>query len=215
ERMSKERESSASSARRYADPGGWRPMLRRKYRSHLVDSRPASRWITLFVDDLPEGLGQLEMKKLFSKFGVVMDAFIPRKRSKAGRLFGFVRFNCSVSTEVATQRTNGLWIQDKQLKVKLADFDRTQRKKVETSMKGSKDRSDQRDMPPRRNVRNDKAALNYRESFANVAKYGGSTSEALPVVKGVCSGNGWLYRSVVATLRDNRTSDIMLESFVK
>ncbi|GAB2287063.1 Splicing factor [Dionaea muscipula] len=78
--------------------------------------------ITLFVEDIPEGMDNGELKKLFLRYGVVMDAYIPGKRNKAGKRFGFVRYDCAVAAEVAIQRTNGLWIKDKQLKVKRADF---------------------------------------------------------------------------------------------
>ncbi|GAB2274347.1 hypothetical protein Dimus_009111 [Dionaea muscipula] len=65
----------------------------------------------------PKGL-----HKMYSKFGVVRDVFIPRKRSKAGRRFGFVRYDCEVAANVAIQTTNGLWVHDKEFKVKNAVF---------------------------------------------------------------------------------------------
>ncbi|GAB2299275.1 hypothetical protein Dimus_033346 [Dionaea muscipula] len=69
---------------------------------------------------------------LFSKFGVVKDVYIPRKKNKGGKRFGFgfVRYDCSVAAEVAIQKTNGLWIQDKELKVKIADFEGNQGRKL-------------------------------------------------------------------------------------
>lgn len=64
---------------------------------------------TLFVDNLPELVSLSWLKKMFNDYGVVKDAFIPEKRSKiSGRKFGFVRYNCSISAEVATARANGL-----------------------------------------------------------------------------------------------------------
>ncbi|GAB2290110.1 hypothetical protein Dimus_024398, partial [Dionaea muscipula] len=67
-----------------------------------------------------------ELHKMFEKFGVVKDVFILRKRSRAGRRFGFVRYDCSVAAEVAISHTNGIWIHDKELKVKCADYARNQ-----------------------------------------------------------------------------------------
>ncbi|GAB2279847.1 hypothetical protein Dimus_014485 [Dionaea muscipula] len=61
---------------------------------------------------------------LFAQFGVVKDVFVPRKRSKSGKRFGFVRYDCSVAAEVALHKTNGLWIGDKALKVKMAAYNR-------------------------------------------------------------------------------------------
>lgn len=44
---------------------------------------------TLFVDNLPFDVGPLWFEKIFSKFGVVIESFIPSKRSKrTGQRFG-------------------------------------------------------------------------------------------------------------------------------
>ncbi|KAH7848851.1 hypothetical protein Vadar_009207 [Vaccinium darrowii] len=97
---------------------------------------------TLFVDNLPDDVSIAWFKNLFNKFGVVRDAFIPLKRSKVtGRRFGFVRYNCSVSADVAITKTNGLWIEDRQLFVKIASFEakgayEDQKKKVQEQVKG-------------------------------------------------------------------------------
>lgn len=85
---------------------------------------------TLFVDNLPELVSLSWLKKMFNDYGVVKDAFIPEKRSKiSGRKFGFVRYNCSISAEVAIARANGLWCEDKKLFVKYASFNQYQHRK--------------------------------------------------------------------------------------
>ncbi|KAL7263543.1 hypothetical protein ACSBR1_001660 [Camellia fascicularis] len=62
---------------------------------------------------------------LFSKFGVVKDAFIPNKRRQATRSrFHFVRYDCSVATDTAIQKENGLWVENRGLKVKMAELGR-------------------------------------------------------------------------------------------
>ncbi|KAH7842413.1 hypothetical protein Vadar_005035 [Vaccinium darrowii] len=97
---------------------------------------------TLFVDNLPEDVSIAWFKNLFNKFGVVRDAFIPLKRSKVtGRRFGFVRYNCSVSADIAITKTNGLWIEDRKLFVKIASFEEKgaypdQKRKVQEQVKG-------------------------------------------------------------------------------
>ncbi|KAH7848047.1 hypothetical protein Vadar_033190 [Vaccinium darrowii] len=97
---------------------------------------------TLFVDNLLEDVSIAWFKNLFNKFGVVRDAFIPLKRSKVtGRRFGFVRYNCSVSADVAITKTNGLWIEDRKLYVKIASFEekgtyQDQKRKVQEQVKG-------------------------------------------------------------------------------
>ncbi|GAB2293098.1 Serine/arginine-rich splicing factor 12, partial [Dionaea muscipula] len=120
ERGSPERSSERSAAR---ISGGWLPVLNRRFRSGNTMSRErGSRLVSLFVEDIPDSMDYIEIKKMFAKFGVVRDVYVPKKRSKASKRFDFVRYDCSVATEVAIQRTNGVWIKDKELKVKLADF---------------------------------------------------------------------------------------------
>ncbi|GAB2266982.1 Serine arginine-rich splicing factor 2 [Dionaea muscipula] len=82
--------------------------------------------ISLYVEDIPDSYANGDLHRLFSMFGVVKDVFIPRKISKMGKRFGFVRYDCLVSVEVAIQKVHGVWIQDKELKVKIADFVRKQ-----------------------------------------------------------------------------------------
>lgn len=78
---------------------------------------------TLFVDNIPEERVQTWLQRTFNKFGVVKDAFIPRKRSKrTGNKFGFVRYNCHVSAGMAVARMNGVWVENNKLFVKEACF---------------------------------------------------------------------------------------------
>ncbi|GMP24173.1 hypothetical protein CsSME_00001535 [Camellia sinensis var. sinensis] len=61
--------------------------------------------------------------ELFKKFGVVRDVFIPNKTRKTTRSrFGFVKYDCSVAAKMAIQKANGVWCDDKALRVKFAEF---------------------------------------------------------------------------------------------
>ncbi|GAB2270372.1 hypothetical protein Dimus_005275 [Dionaea muscipula] len=86
------------------------------------EAREAGKWNPVFRR---KSMKERDLWKLFSRSGVVKDVFIPRKRNKAGRRYGFVRYDCPVAVEVGIQKTNGLWVKDKELKVKQADFART------------------------------------------------------------------------------------------
>ncbi|KAL7244223.1 hypothetical protein ACSBR1_016455 [Camellia fascicularis] len=59
---------------------------------------------------------------LFSKSGVVKDVFIPNKRRITQSRFDFVRYDCPIVAGVAVQKTNGIWCEDKVLKVKRAEY---------------------------------------------------------------------------------------------
>lgn len=79
---------------------------------------------SLFVDNLPEDVGLNWFRKFFSQYGVVKDAYIPFKRSKVSKKrFGFVRYNCASSAEVAISKANGFWIDNRKLYVKMAAFE--------------------------------------------------------------------------------------------
>ncbi|GAB2273970.1 hypothetical protein Dimus_008740 [Dionaea muscipula] len=196
------------------EKGGWNPVLRKQSRIDLGARQSENRWITIFIDDIPENMGQNELKKLFSKFGVVMDAFIPRKRSKAGKHFGFIRYNCSVAAEMAIQKANGLWVHNKQLKVKVADFERNQRNKTTTVNKRVSSMWVPKQANHRREATGHIKPSDVREALAKEVKNRVTSQEVLPEVRGVCSGNGWLYRSAVAIFGDHRTTDVLLESFI-
>ncbi|GAB2301652.1 hypothetical protein Dimus_035684 [Dionaea muscipula] len=217
----------------------------------------------IFVEDVPESMNQVELRKLFSRFGVVIDAFIPRKLNKGKRRFGFVRYDCPVAAEVAIQRTNGIWIRNKESKVKFADFGRKELLGIKPLSKperfdGGMERclrltvdwvrplrssrwSDvERSRPslklseptvglvrplPRGGgrtgrdqvwvlLKKGRSSMNHG-SYAEVVKKGPLTQHNIPTIKVETIGNGWLYRSVVATFADHRSSDSMFESFMK
>ncbi|KAL7240508.1 hypothetical protein ACSBR2_006205 [Camellia fascicularis] len=82
---------------------------------------------TLFVDNLPEVMNPKSMYTLFTKFGVVRDVFIPNKRRAATKIrLGFVRFDCPVAAQIAEQKENGLWIDNKALAVKSVEYEKEQ-----------------------------------------------------------------------------------------
>ncbi|KAL7246161.1 hypothetical protein ACSBR2_001321 [Camellia fascicularis] len=103
--------------------GGWQPVVRRHGGRGVWNSRTNVSIHSVFVDNLPEAMRAKGLYSIFSNYGVVVDTFIPNKRRKMTRFrFGFVRYNCSVAANMAIQKANGLWCDDKALKVKMADY---------------------------------------------------------------------------------------------
>ncbi|GAB2281040.1 Serine/arginine-rich splicing factor 12 [Dionaea muscipula] len=119
--MVRERSSPVRNSARTS--GGWVPVLNRSFhRGNTMIRGRGGRLITLFVVDILDSMDYVEMNKLFAKFGVVRDVYLPKKRSMLSKRFGFVRYDCSIAAKIALQRTNGVWLQDKELKVKFADL---------------------------------------------------------------------------------------------
>ncbi|KAL7191426.1 hypothetical protein ACSBR2_023494 [Camellia fascicularis] len=80
-------------------------------------------FFTVFLDDLPNSMDPKSLFSMFGKFGVVRDFFIPTKRRKGtGTQFEFVRYDCRVVTNMAIQKADGLWCDNKALRVKKADY---------------------------------------------------------------------------------------------
>lgn len=135
--------------------------------------------------------------KLFTKFGIVKDVFIPLKRRIVTKSrFGFVRFDCPVIADIAIQKANGLLVGDMVLEVKNAKYARgnrdeqskrlsqsTRRFFTTTSIKGKASYADQR-------------------SFAEVLKEEPPTaaSNVSMTIKVDEVGYGWLYDSVIIRL---------------
>ncbi|KAL7218407.1 hypothetical protein ACSBR2_011636 [Camellia fascicularis] len=84
---------------------------------------------TIFVDNIPESMGPKSLYIMLNKFGAVKDVFIPTKtRIVTGTRFDFIRFDCLVAKNLVVQKANGLWVEDKELKVKNAVFTKPQLK---------------------------------------------------------------------------------------
>ncbi|KAL7246672.1 hypothetical protein ACSBR2_001723 [Camellia fascicularis] len=103
--------------------GGWQPVVRRHGGREVWSRREEATIHSVFVDNIPETMGAKGLYSIFSNYGVVLDVFIPNKRRQMTRTrFGFVRYNCSVAADMAVQKANGLWCDDRALKVKMAEF---------------------------------------------------------------------------------------------
>ncbi|GAB2274124.1 hypothetical protein Dimus_008895 [Dionaea muscipula] len=176
--------------------GGWNSVLKRSYRDKLTTTVQQS-------------------------FGVVKDAYIPRKRSKDGKHFGFIRYDCTVATELAIHKTNGLWIDDKELIVKMVEFDRSKEKSLMS--RGNKVIEVYRDIVSNPRMKERQARLTEQQgkrlnstgSYADAVRNAGAKEDMIPRVRGDCVGNDWLYRSVVATFCEHPRTDILFDSFME
>ncbi|GMP52445.1 hypothetical protein CsSME_00018254 [Camellia sinensis var. sinensis] len=192
------------------DNRGWKPVVRRKGPVRYSGDRRGGGLFTIFVDNIRESMNPKGLFGLFSKFGVVKDMFIPVKMRKlTGLRFGFVRYDCPVAAEVAVQRADGLWCDDKEIKVKRVKFTKEER---------SITRGDKVSHQPGGNPQGmlkDSETVNIGVQKVGILRwrdYGGSKSyvevvtngssyekeEAIVQVREV--GNRWLYKSLVVKL---------------
>ncbi|KAH7845089.1 hypothetical protein Vadar_012986 [Vaccinium darrowii] len=95
--------------------------------------------ITLFVDNIPEEANRAWLSKTFTDYGIVKETYIPAKRSNRGSKFGFVRYDCPISAEVAVTKASGLQVGDNKLFVKVASFNSKLKRDNGNHLRSSKD----------------------------------------------------------------------------
>ncbi|KAL7265657.1 hypothetical protein ACSBR1_003444 [Camellia fascicularis] len=195
--------SSGIEGPRYGGRGGWIPVVKQRGRQMhpnlRLENRRASLF-TLFVDNLPESMASRKLYDLFNMFGVVKDVFIPQKRRKLTYTrFGFVRYDCSITADVAEQKANGLWVDDKSLSVKITEYG-----------KGIEDRQRQKPLPTRHSKHRKASVMAPKliwhqrtddRSFAEVIKGVDPRCSPLTTIKVDELENGWLYESMVMRLK--------------
>ncbi|GMP95174.1 hypothetical protein CsSME_00044319 [Camellia sinensis var. sinensis] len=179
--------------------GGWIPVVRDKGRSGTWRSRMSSGVFNVFVDNLPASLDPKGLFNLFTKFGVIKDVFMPKKRRRATNTrFGFVRFNCSVAARVAVQKANGLWVDDRSLQVKHAEFGKV--KAVHEAARTLPSAQGRRPIPQAigEGVGRD-GPKGFRDQRSYAQAVAGERAKGLGGIylKAEEVGNGWLFESVV------------------
>ncbi|KAH7856358.1 hypothetical protein Vadar_000558 [Vaccinium darrowii] len=164
---------------------------------------------TIFVDNLPEDVGLIWFRKFFNQYGVVVDAYIPIKRTKVTkRRFGFVRYNCASSAEVAISKANGFWIEDRKLFVKWAAFDVHRNKPIQNKVDQVLSNGNGTMTHERKNL------VGFGLSFADVVVGRNRSKPIRPSVRVSVDRNKWLDRSAVGWLASPRSMDSLRQGFI-
>ncbi|KAI7987702.1 Polyadenylate-binding protein 1 [Camellia lanceoleosa] len=80
---------------------------------------------TVFIANIPEHLQVDSLKGIFQRFGRVIQASIPNRRTKLfNSRFGFIQYERSDSAVEAARKFNGAWYDEYNLIVKPARFER-------------------------------------------------------------------------------------------
>ncbi|GMP32992.1 hypothetical protein CsSME_00006507 [Camellia sinensis var. sinensis] len=183
--------------------GGWRPVLygRGRQLQRYDTSNPGIH--TLFVDNIPLSMNPKGLYAMFMKFGVVRDVFIPNKTRKTTRSrFGFVKDDCPVVTDMVVQKANGVWCDDKALRVKFAEYakDTSCVRGVGQSAQVGHG-SGRGDENGRRYLRKTGSSFRGMKTYAEVFQAGNVQETMGRTVDVVKVGKGWLYDSLIVKLK--------------
>ncbi|GKB20118.1 RNA-directed DNA polymerase, eukaryota [Tanacetum coccineum] len=117
---------------------------------------------SIFVTNFPDKCSAKELWTVCKQYGTVVDAFIPDKRSKSGKRFGFVRFIKVFDVDRLVNNLCTIWIRSFKLHANIARFQRTPLPKnnYQSSFK-------KREMNVPREVHKGKRANGYIRSYAH------------------------------------------------
>ncbi|KAK6009953.1 hypothetical protein OSTOST_25088 [Ostertagia ostertagi] len=77
------------------------------------------------VDNISYNTTQADLRRMFDKYGEIGDIHIPRdKYTRQSKGFGFVRFYSRRDAEYAMDRTDGRWVEGREIRVAMARYER-------------------------------------------------------------------------------------------
>ncbi|GLU00004.1 hypothetical protein SLE2022_174020 [Rubroshorea leprosula] len=85
---------------------------------------------TYFFYDFPAKLSAKDLWYRFWSFGKVADVYIPERRDRRGRRFGFVRMAEVSDAKDMERKLNQIWLDSYRLKVKLAENMKSERERI-------------------------------------------------------------------------------------
>nr|GEW71116.1 nucleotide-binding alpha-beta plait domain-containing protein [Tanacetum cinerariifolium] len=107
-----------------------------KMRHHRTkEDDVASISTSVYVTNFPESISAKDLFKACRQYGHVVDSFIPNKKSKTGKRFGFIKFINVFSEERLINNLCTVWIDRFKLHANIACFQRPMGKKEENGGK--------------------------------------------------------------------------------
>ncbi|GMP81069.1 hypothetical protein CsSME_00035910 [Camellia sinensis var. sinensis] len=195
--------------------GGWIPVVSQWKGGRGQRKEPVHGLFTVFVDHIPSSMDAKSVYKLFTKFGIVKDVFIPFKRRKmSNSRFGFVRFDCSVAADVAIQKAHGLLVEDQILEVKNATYDRRNREEHSWS----KTQYIRKPQPINRDFATNRSKGQVlpggHRSFTDILKGVPplQAGKAITTIEVNEEGHGWLYDSAIIRFKAEYSAHIILKA---
>ncbi|GJU19326.1 RNA-directed DNA polymerase, eukaryota [Tanacetum coccineum] len=108
------------------------------YRTKEDDVAKISTYI--YVTNFPESTNAKELFHACKAYGHVVDSFIPNKRAKNGKRFGFVRFINVFDIQRLVGNLETVWINRHKLQANVARFKRSEAKSSQSEGRGQNDR---------------------------------------------------------------------------
>jgi hypothetical protein len=103
--------------------GGFRALGGKKSEYfHNIDQVSTSFYFT----NLPEDLKAADLWEVFTKYGHVMDVYIPSKVDKRGKRFGFVKFKDVLDVEEMCRSLEDVWCESFKLRINQSRFGRNE-----------------------------------------------------------------------------------------
>ncbi|GKB98256.1 nucleotide-binding alpha-beta plait domain-containing protein [Tanacetum coccineum] len=81
--------------------------------------------ISIFITNFPDQFYAKDLWRVCNQYGKVIDAFIPNRRTKSGKRFGFVRFIKVLDVDRLVNNICTIWVECFKLHANLARFQRT------------------------------------------------------------------------------------------
>nr|GEW46265.1 RNA-directed DNA polymerase, eukaryota, reverse transcriptase zinc-binding domain protein [Tanacetum cinerariifolium] len=140
-----------------------------EYRSKENEVRKLST--SIFVTNFPEKCSTKELWNACKQYGTIVDTFIPDRRSKLGKRFGFVCFIKIYDVERLVNNLCTIWIGSFKLHANIARFQRSHPQKNNSqSMKGTKG-----EIKAPKEVHKGNGVNGYSQSYARVVNLGSQT----------------------------------------
>ncbi|GKA57928.1 nucleotide-binding alpha-beta plait domain-containing protein [Tanacetum coccineum] len=121
----------------------------------------------IFVTNFPDQFYAKDLWKGCNQYGTVVDAFIPNRRSKSGKRFGFVHFIKIFDVDHLVDILYTIWVQRFKLHANVARFQRSPLKNSNTQFINKVGKKSVPDV-----VHKDSGVYGYSNSYAHAVKIG-------------------------------------------
>lgn len=109
-------------ARADGKEGEWEVVQRRRNKKNAQQLKQVT---TFFFRNFPDECTEVRLRQKFGEVGKVSDVFIPAKRDRNGRRFGFVRFEGVKRSNVMLEKLNKIWVDSYVIRAFIPRFSRT------------------------------------------------------------------------------------------